>query len=115
MVSEQHDTADNVTDETGPVTLSVVGGFVGTVTGLKRGNLPGAVVGGFVGGTVGYLAGASSRTVDPTPGSGRADPISIDVGDTDGEETIEDEPDEDDDEETIEDEPDEDDDEDSDS
>jgi hypothetical protein len=91
MVSEQHDAPDGVTHETGSVALSFVGGFVGTVTGLKRGNLSGAVVGGFVGGTVGYLAGASSKTIDPAPGSERADPILIDVDDADADDDAQEE------------------------
>jgi hypothetical protein len=65
--------------EPNPVALSLAGGAVGTIGGLRRGGLPGAVAGGLVGGTVGYLAGAvscettrSSGTVD----SG-GDPIEI--------------------------------------
>jgi hypothetical protein len=77
--------------EPNPVALSLAGGAVGTIGGLRRGGLPGAVAGGLVGGTVGYLAGAvscettrSSGTVD----SG-GDPIEItpfDDGDADASE-----------------------------
>jgi hypothetical protein len=57
----QHDFADDATDNSGltAVKLSLVGGFLGTLSGLKRRGLTGAFLGGLAGGTVGYVAGAA--------------------------------------------------------
>lgn len=81
---EQTTTEDHTgTDSPNPVSLSVVGGAVGTITGLKRGGLPGAVAGGLVGGTVGYVSAAAScgtTAVDEEPPA-ESEPISIETAD----------------------------------
>jgi len=89
------------TDTPNPVALSVVGGAVGTITGLKRGGLPGAVAGGLVGGTVGYVSAAAScgKTAVGDEPSAENEPISIETADedaTDEDATDEDATDEDD-------------------
>jgi len=67
--------------------LSLAGGFVGTVTGLKRGGLGGAVVGGLVGGTFGYVAGAAvSESHERIPLDDGPEPIQVDVDDETGDE-----------------------------
>lgn len=69
------------TDCANPVGLSLAGGAVGTITGLKRGGVPGAIAGGLVGGTVGYVSGAVSRdattVVDDPPAAD--EPIHIEA------------------------------------
>jgi hypothetical protein len=77
---EEHDDAD-----VDPAKLSLVGGFVGTVSGLKRGGPGGALIGGLVGGTAGYVTGAAlsgttGSEYDHGDGHDSADgPITIDV------------------------------------
>ena len=66
-----------------PVALSLTGGFVGTVTGLKRGGVGGAVVGGLIGGTAGYVAGAAADETTPPTADSDVEPISIDVDEAD--------------------------------
>ena len=80
---EHHDEEFEATpDEPSAAKLSLVGGFLGTVSGLKRGGPGGAVLGGLVGGTAGYLTGAAldesspSQYTDPSDG-----PLEISVGD----------------------------------
>jgi hypothetical protein len=72
---EHHDEEFEATpDEPSAAKLSLVGGFLGTVSGLKRGGPGGAVLGGLVGGTTGYLTGAAlderspSQYTDPSDG-----------------------------------------------
>ena len=99
-MTEAHETAVEAEQDANPLGLSIAGGFVGTVTGLKRGGVPGAVLGGLAGGTVGYLVGATADSPATVPGDGDRDPISLDVSDpheddesgddADGDETDED-------------------------
>lgn len=80
MVEETTGDPVTETDCPNPVALSIAGGAVGTITGLKRGGIPGAITGGLVGGTVGYVSGAVSgdpTTVVENPPTD-SDPISID-------------------------------------
>lgn len=87
VTEHQRDVVTETEKSPNPVALSLVGGFVGTVTGLKRGGVPGAVVGGFVGGTAGYLSGASlgdGESTATTPGSD-TEPISVGVSGDSGE------------------------------
>jgi hypothetical protein len=87
----EHEYEDDAADADGltAVKLSLVGGFVGTLAGLKRRGLGGAVVGGLVGGTAGYAAGAAldgSSTADEWDdplGDVRDDPVTVDVGSDD--------------------------------
>lgn len=75
-------TVDGVskTAKPNPVTVSVVGGAIGTIGGLKRGARA-AIIGGVLGGTVGYLAATVfNETVAEAPLSSST-PIS--VGSTD--------------------------------
>lgn len=67
-----------------PVKLSFAGGAVGTITGLKRGGVPGAFLGGLVGGTAGYFVAATSSDVTRPPGSHTTDtdPVQVDVSGT---------------------------------
>jgi len=96
MTTETTAASVTETDCGNPIALSVAGGAVGTITGLKRGGIPGAITGGLVGGTVGYVSGVVSRdgmvVVEDPPTDG--DPISIDPAEstsadsaTDGTET----------------------------
>jgi len=49
-----------------PTTISAISGFVGTITGLKRGGPGGAIIGGLVGGTIGYVVGAGTAAQSET-------------------------------------------------
>ena len=85
MEDETTTTAGTDADSPNPVALSLAGGAVGTITGLKRGGLPGAITGGLVGGTVGYVTGAvtseeSSVDID----AAESEPISIDPTESSG-------------------------------
>lgn len=64
-----------------PVALSLAAGFAGTVTGLKRGGVPGAIALGLASGTAGYVAGAAAENAQHTPHEpeSTADPVHIDV------------------------------------
>ncbi|MEF8851846.1 MAG: hypothetical protein V5A44_07840 [Haloarculaceae archaeon] len=84
----EHDFEDDASDASGltAVKLSLVGGFVGTLAGLKRRGIGGAVVGGLVGGTAGYVAGAAldgpgtpDEWEDPLADV-RDEPVTVDVG-----------------------------------
>jgi uncharacterized membrane protein len=72
---QRADTAPN------PVALSLTGGAIGTITGLRRGGLPGAITGGLVGGTAGYLVGAAggAQSIDIAEPADVSDPISIET------------------------------------
>lgn len=83
MTDQQHDVAPETESNANPAALSLVGGFVGTVTGLKRNGISGAVVGGLVGGTVGYVSGASLNddgSATPAP-EVDTEPVSVTVSD----------------------------------
>jgi hypothetical protein len=67
-----------------PVALSLAGGFVGTVTGLKKGGVGGAVVGGLVGGTTGYVLGAAAEGSDPVRPDADTGPVSVSIDEGDG-------------------------------
>lgn len=82
-MTEEHETAVDAEQDANPVGLSVAGGFLGTVAGLKRGGVPGAVLGGLAGGTVGYLVGATGEPPAAPPADSDRDPISLDVSDPD--------------------------------
>lgn len=92
MTEHDNDVTTEAESTPNPAALSLVGGFVGTVTGLKRSGVPGAVVGGFVGGTVGYLTGASVGDEEAATAlpEGDSEPISVGVPDDSGEEDTED-------------------------
>ena len=91
-MAHEHDSDTAEESNVSPVGLSVAGGFLGTVTGLKKGGVGGALVGGLVGGTAGYVAGAAAEGTDGRVPDIDADvePISIETGD-EGEETDADE------------------------
>lgn len=78
-MTEEYETAVDAEQDANPLGLSIAGGVLGTVTGLKRGGVPGAVVGGLAGGTVGYLLGATADSPATVPED--RDPISLDVSD----------------------------------
>lgn len=80
-MAEEYETAVDAEQDANPLGLSVAGGFLGTVAGLKRGGVPGAVVGGLAGGTVGYLVGATGESPATAPEDGDREPISLDVSD----------------------------------
>lgn len=81
MGEQQHDVSAEAESNVSPTALSLVGGFVGTVSGLKRNGVPGAVLGGLVGGTVGYVSGASLNG-DATSGPEiDTEPVSVTVAD----------------------------------
>lgn len=87
MTEQQHEVAAETEPSGNPAALSLVGGFVGTVTGLKRNGVPGAVVGGLVGGTVGYVSGASLNdegSATPAPDID-TEPVSVTISDEDDE------------------------------
>ena len=63
-MAHEHDSDTAEEPKLNPVGLSVAGGFLGTVTGLKKGGVGGAVLGGLVGGTAGYVAGAAANGTD---------------------------------------------------
>jgi hypothetical protein len=84
----EHEFEDDESDAPGltAVKLSLVGGFAGTLAGLKRRGVGGAVVGGLVGGTAGYAAGAAidgpaspDEWEDPLSDV-RDEPVTVDVG-----------------------------------
>jgi len=87
----EHDYEDDASDAGGltAIKLSLVGGFVGTLAGLKRRGLGGAVVGGLLGGTAGYAAGAAMDGSTPDDewedplADVRDDPVTVDVGSDD--------------------------------
>lgn len=83
-MSNEHTTETGETDAVDPKKLSLVGGFVGTVVGARRG-LSGAVTGGFLGGTLGYLTGASMDDELPPVTDADTEPVAIDVSDPDEE------------------------------
>lgn len=73
-----------------PAALSLAAGFAGTVTGLKRGGVPGAIALGLASGTAGYVVGAAAENTQHAshePAS-TEDPVHIDIDeearDTDG-------------------------------
>jgi hypothetical protein len=93
MTEQQHEVAPETEQNANPAALSLVGGFVGTVTGLKRNGISGAVVGGLVGGTVGYVGGASlnedgSATPEPEIDT---EPVSVTVSDASDDDDADDE------------------------
>ncbi|MBB6644899.1 hypothetical protein [Halobellus ruber] len=90
-MSQEHE-HDARTADVSPVGASLAGGFLGTVTGLRKSGVGGAVVGGLVGGTVGYVAGAAVDTSSPLAPSTDVEPISIS---TDGDDDAADEADDD--------------------
>ena len=77
-MAEQYAEATMVAEPDGKK-LALVGGFVGTVLGSRRGRA-GAVVGGLVGGTLGYLAG--SATSPPDVGRSVEEPVVVTVDET---------------------------------
>ncbi|WP_276657714.1 hypothetical protein [Haloquadratum walsbyi] len=60
MTADQYDTETMTEQSVDPTTISAISGFVGTITGLKRGGPGGAIIGGLVGGTIGYVVGAGT-------------------------------------------------------
>ena len=64
-MEQEHERGSKAAD-VNPVGTSLVGGFLGTVTGLRKGGVGGAVIGGLVGGTAGYVAGAAADA-SPSP------------------------------------------------
>ena len=84
----EHDYDDGASDGSGltAVKLSLVGGIVGTLAGLKRRGVGGAVVGGLLGGATGYAAGAALDGPDTVEewedplADVREDPVTVDVG-----------------------------------
>lgn len=66
-----------------PVALSLTGGFIGTVSGLKKGGVGGAVLGGLVGGTAGYVTGAVVNENDSLSADHDRGPVSIAVDEED--------------------------------
>lgn len=82
-MAHEHDSDTAEESNVSPVGLSVAGGFLGTVTGLKKGGVGGAILGGLVGGTAGYVAGAAAEGTDRRVPDIDADvePISIETGD----------------------------------
>lgn len=80
----EHEYGSDVSDEpdVNPVKLSLVGGALGTITGLKAKGVGGAVVGGLVGGTAGYVAG-SAATDDGLGTPGGVEPIDVAIGEDD--------------------------------
>lgn len=89
MTEHQHDVTAETEQSTNPVALSLVGGFVGTVTGLKRHGVPGAVVGGLVGGSVGYVGGTALNRESMESMSEAAEPVTVSVADDSGADDIE--------------------------
>jgi len=91
----QHDYEDDASDESGltAVKLALVGGFAGTVAGLKRRGLSGAVLGGLLGGTAGYVAGSALDGEGPADewedplADVRDEPVTVDVGKSDEDDT----------------------------
>ena len=86
----QHDYEDDASDASGltALKLSLVGGFAGTLAGLKRRGVSGAVVGGLLGGTAGYVAGSAldggapvDEWEDPLADV-RDEPVTVDVGES---------------------------------
>ena len=88
----QHDFEDDTAEESGltAVKLSLVGGFVGTLTGLKRRGLSGALLGGLAGGTAGYAAGSTLESGDTVEewedplSDARDEPVTVDVSEDEG-------------------------------
>ena len=99
----QHDFEDDTAEESGltAVKLSLVGGFVGTLTGLKRRGLSGALLGGLAGGTAGYAAGSALEGGDTVEewedplSDARDEPVTVDVSEDEGFEFNTDDEDED--------------------
>jgi hypothetical protein len=91
----QHDHEDDAADASGltALKLSLVGGFAGTVAGLKRRGVSGAVVGGLLGGTAGYVAGSALDDGAPVDewedpiADVRDEPVTVDVGESDEDDT----------------------------
>lgn len=81
-MAQEHEYDAKGTD-VNPAATSLVGGFLGTVTGLRKSGIGGAVVGGLVGGTVGYVAGAAADAGARRGPSTEVEPISISTGDDD--------------------------------
>ena len=66
MTADQYDTETMTEQSVDPTTISAISGFVGTITGLKRGGPGGAIIGGLVGGTIGYVVGAGTAAQSET-------------------------------------------------
>lgn len=91
MGGQQHETATETESNPSPAALSLVGGFVGTVSGLKRNGVAGAVVGGLIGGTVGYVSGASLNDEATAGPDIETEPVSVTVADDEDDDTDADE------------------------
>ncbi len=78
-MAQEHE-QDGTDVEMNPIGTSLVGGFLGTVTGLKKGGAGGALIGGLVGGTAGYVAGAAAEEGSRPEPSVDVDPVTIPTG-----------------------------------
>lgn len=85
-IEEEHAIVES---EASPARLSVIGGAVGTVVGLRRSRTA-AVAGGILGGAIGYVAGMASR--GGTGGDsfeGAEEPVVVTVDGTEPSEDVE--------------------------